>query len=488
MTATPMPRDVPRETHTTPYVSTTATHDALWSEDAERAVLAAMLISPVQAAVIARELQDSHFYRGAHRALFQAMRALLAADVVIDPVTLANQLQAAGRLEAAGGKEAIGGLYDEIPTADHAAHHVGILRDFAARRETVQLAAQLARSARDLSVPLQATLDAGSRAMLRQVSGTGEQGFRPIKAGVWDAVSRIEQRQAGTAPVGLASGWPELDDRLHGGIEPGSLVVVVGVPSSGKTSLVWNLLCNVAVESGAATAMVSAEMKEEMLIESAFAAHGDIARQHIKTGDLERDEIAKLARAAGTLAQAPIWIDDTVMPDVEDVVNRCVLLKTQRPDLCAVGVDFIQLLQLRDKDRGELHETTLRKIAYQLKGLALRLNIVVFALAQPNDKQIEDRPDKRPQLRDIQGSSGIRQAADVIGLIYRDGLYNSSSNDPTLEVNLAKNKFGPTGLAKLTWEGSYVRVTSPRRRQLELEAERARNTPLNLLETGGHAE
>lgn len=460
---------------------------SLWSEDAERAVLAAMLIDAKHAAALSRELQADHFYRGAHRALFQAMCTLLAADVVLDPVTLSNQLQADGRLEAAGGKEAIGALYDEIPTAEHAAHHAGIVRDFAARRGMVQLAAQLAGGARDLTIPLQATMDAGSRALLREVSGPGEQGFRPIKAGVWEAVERIEQRQQGNAPVGLSTGWPELDDRLHGGIEPGSLVVVVGVPSSGKTSLVWNLLCNVATETGAATAMVSAEMKEEMLIESAFAAHGDIARHHIKTGQLSVEEVHKLARAAGSLARAPIWIDDTVMPDVEDVVNRCILLKAQRPDLCAVGVDFVQLLQLRDKERGELHETTLRKIAYALKGLALRLNIVVFALAQPNDKQIEDRPDKRPQLRDIQGSSGIRQAADVIGLIYRDALYNASS-DPTLEVNLAKNKFGPTGLAKLTWEGPFVRVTSPRRRQLELEAERERNKPLVLLPDGGRRE
>lgn len=458
---------------------------SLWSEDAERAVIGAMLIDGRAADACLGVLEPEHFYRGGHRVLYTAMQALRRAGTTIDPVTLANQLASTAELAAAGGREAIGSFYDEVPTAANVLHHAHIVRAFARRRRLLELGTQVVRMARDVAVPIEEAFDHAGQELLQQSAGIGEGGFQPVKAEIWATMERIDQRRAGVVPTGLLTGWPELDERLQGGFDPqGSLVVVVGVPSSGKTSLVLNILTNLAIEGKGTTAMVSAEMTRAMLVESMLSAHGDVPRSAIKTGDFTPELARKLGAAAARLVAAPIHVDDTVMPDVEDVVNRCTLLKAQHPDLCAIGVDFIQLLQRRNKERGELHEATLTYIAYRLKSMALKLKVVVFATAQPNDKQIEARDDKRPQLRDIQGSGGIRQAADVIALIYRPGQYGASGGD-AFEVNLGKNKFGPTGLAVLRWEGSYVRVMSPRRRQLELDAARERDRPLDLIPGAG---
>lgn len=457
---------------------------SLWSEDAERAVLAAILIDGRAADAVAPVLQADHFYRGPHRVLFTAMQALRRAGTTIDPVTLANQLESTGELASAGGREILAELCDEVPTAANVGHHAQIVRAFARRRGLLTLGMEITRQARDLAVPIEEAFDRAGQALMEQSAGASEKGFRHVKEEIWATMERIDGRRQGTAPTGLQLGWPELDDRMHGGFEPGTLCVVVGVPSSGKTTFILNGLTNLAYEGKGTTAMVSAEMTRPMLIEAMLAAHGDVPRAALKTGDLTPEQARKLGQAAARLVTVPIFTDDEVMPDIEDVVNRCTLLKARHPDLCAVGVDFIQLLQRRHKERGELHEATLRHIAYALKSMALRLKLVVFATAQPNDKQIEDREDKRPQLRDIQGSSGIRQAADVIALIYRPGQYSASAGD-AFEINLGKNKFGPVGLATLLWEGPYVRVTSPRRRQLELQAKKERERPLDLMREEG---
>ncbi|MBX3173290.1 MAG: hypothetical protein KF709_02705 [Gemmatimonadaceae bacterium] len=457
----------------------------LVSDDAERAVLAAVLMAGAEdkhrtGTAIATVLQPQMFGRGSHRLLFEAMEQLRHAGVVVDPLTLANQLTANGTLAAAGGKEYIGPLYDELPTHEHAMAHARIVREYYRRRELRAMAVQMQRMAQDETVAIDDLFAWASRSLSPLAAGEGEQGFRRIKEGLWAAMERVEQRHNGTAVALVATGLPELDDKLNGGLERGELVVVSGVPSCGKTTLVWNLLRDLTLSGLGAVGFVSAEMTEGMLLESALAAEGEVARAHLKSGKITAEEMGRLAAAAGRLLNQAIYVDDTVMPDIEDVVNRCRLLKAREPGLIAIGVDFLQLLQSREAERGELGEAKLRRIAYRLKAVALELNVVVIALAQPNDKQIEDRPDKRPQLRDIQGSSGIRQAADHTWLLYRDIMYNPSAPD-TIEINLAKQKSGAVGTVTLDWDGPRLRVVSPRLRKLAIEAQRERDKQPELL-------
>lgn len=480
--------------HGTSSVVTTEAKAALVSDDAERAVLGALLIAGAAddhrlGTRVATVLTPAMFARGAHRTVYEAMETLRRQRVTVDPLTLMNQLQADGTLGAAGGKEFVAALLDEVPTPDHAVHHAEIVRERWKRREVRQLAIKMRQMAEDPTVGIDQVFSWASRSLLPLTATAGEQGFRLIKAGLYETMERIEGRRRGEASTTLIpTGLPELDDRLSGGTERGQLIVVAGVPSCGKTSIVWNILRDVTESGHGAVAFVSAEMTLGMLLENALAAEGDVSRGNIKKGELSREEWARLGAAAARLLQQKIYVDDTVMPDIEDVVNRCRLLKAKEPTLCAIGVDFIQLLQKGDRDRGELQSAILTHITYRLKSLALELGVVVFALAQPNDKQIEDRPDKRPQLRDLQGSAGIRQAADHVWLLYRDRMYNASAAD-RIEINVAKQKDGSTGTAILDWDGPRLRVVSPRRRELELQAARVAAIPPELqLEKGDATE
>ena len=81
-----------------------AVRGAPWSNEAEQAVLGAMLLDQDAALRAVELLDDALFYREGHRRLFRAMRRLVERRVVIDHITLRDELERKGELEAAGGE------------------------------------------------------------------------------------------------------------------------------------------------------------------------------------------------------------------------------------------------------------------------------------------------------------------------------------------------------------------------------------------------
>ena len=110
---------------------------APWSQEAEQAVLAAMLLDQDAALRAAEMVDDTMFYREGHRRLFRAMLALTERRVVIDHITLRDELLRRGDLDAAGGLEYLGELVDAVPTAANLEFHAKIVRDKAILRRRV---------------------------------------------------------------------------------------------------------------------------------------------------------------------------------------------------------------------------------------------------------------------------------------------------------------------------------------------------------------
>lgn len=464
--------------------------EALRNDDAERAVLGALLIAPDHGigAELATVLTTEMFAVPAHRAIYDALARLRSDRIPVDPMTMRAALEAGGLgASVAAVTDLVGLLFDEVPTVAHAAAHAALVRAAAQRRALVALGRQLQQAATDPALAVEHTVDRVSRELLVQARPAAkEEGFQHIKGAAAAALQAMDDRRAGAVISGVSTGIPELDDALGGPPQRGTMVLVAGVPSCGKTSTVWQILQGIALERRGAAAFVSAEMRTAMLMNWAYASLGSVPLTRVQSGELEGTEAQRLVSVYEHLSQSPLYVDQTNRPAIEDVVTRCRLLKAQQPDLVAIGVDFLQLVQQREERRADLREEVLRRIAYDLKAVALECDVVMYVLAQVNAKQVASRPDRRPLESDIAGSSGPMEAADSALLVYREQMYNPAAEND-MEIAVAKNKFGPRGgVARVWWEGSFVRVASPKRRHEERAAAAERDRQPTLTEGAAH--
>jgi replicative DNA helicase len=421
-------------------------------------VLAAMLIDDAAATHATTVLTDDAFYAEKHRRLFRAMRLLVETGTSVDPVTLSNVLASRGDLEASGGKDYIGFLVDAVPTAANVAYHAGIVREWATRRLLLATLEASVAAVKDGETAKDAARAAFSALLPYTAETTGDEGFVHARSIVYPTMEAIEQTASGKG-TGLLTGWRKIDEEM-GGLRPGELVIPGGAEKMGKSVFALNLCLRIASrkaeDGGGGCAYVSAEMTKEALMKRCLAWESRVDARKIRTGQLVDGDWPALANAGAVISRLPLWIDDQATPSLADIIARATHLKALHPELRLVVVDFLQLV--RDRRKGVPKSEELSDIAYGLKALAKKLGIVVVAPCQVNTKDVEELKDPRPRLKDLQGSSGMRQAADLIGLLYRPAVYDPMGNPYEIEVNFAAAREAPPFLARLRWDASSLRI------------------------------
>ncbi len=421
--------------------------------EAEQSVLGGILIENEAINRVMEILTPEDFYREAHRKIYHALIELSERDEPADLITTTNELRKKGELEMVGGASYLAYLIDSVPSAANIEYYARIVKEKAILRKLIETSTDIITQSYEDRTDVEAFLDEAERAIFEISEKRVRPSFFPIKEIVKESFKTIEQLYKKKELVtGVPSGFKELD-RLTAGFQPSDLIIVAGRPSMGKTAFCLNIAQYAAIEGRVPVAIFSLEMSKEQLVLRMLCSEAQVEGTRLRTGYLGESDWPKLTMAAGTLSDAPIFIDDTAALSVLELRAKARRLKSEY-GLGMIIIDYLQLMKGRGK--AESRQQEISEISRSLKALAKELNVPVIAVSQLSRKT-EERTGNRPQLSDLRESGAIEQDADVILFLFREEVYHrTEENRGKAEVIIGKQRNGPIGKVDLAFLDKYT--------------------------------
>ena len=436
------------------------------SQEAEQALLGAIILEPSVYLTVASFLSAEDFFIKRHEFIWNALSRLQARNDAIDYLTLTRELQDLGVLDEIGGQAYLTNLVNSTPTAVHAEVYGEMVVRTSTRRKMLQAADHIRQFALDEELPIDKVIDQAEQALFAVSNSQVKREFVPI----WDAASEYYDEmekllEIGAGTIGMPTGFNDLDGLL-GGFQKSDLIVFAGRPGMGKTSWMLSVALNVA-RRDRRVAIFTMEMGVEQMVQRLISMETGIRIQQLRTADISAREHTRLAEAIGRISSLPLFIDDT--PSITPVEMRTKCRRLQHEyGLDIIMVDYMQLMSAgRAYENNRVQEISY--ISRTLKELARELNVTVLSTAQLS-RAVEQRQDKRPQLSDLRESGTIEQDADAVLFLYRDEVYNPDTSEfpNQADVMLSKHRHGPTGTIQLYFEKSYTRFKDVKKVNLNL--------------------
>ena len=427
--------------------------------EAERSVLGAILVHNDAFNLAVQVITPADFYRDAHRRIFDSMIALNERNHAIDFVTLKEELSRANEIDAVGGPAYISSLADGVPRATNVEYYAKIVKEKSTLRSLIYAANKIVTNAYEADQESDLILDEAESAIFAVADDRLKAGFIPMSTLVKESFPKIEQLfEQKRLITGVATGFVDLDEMTRG-LQPGDLIIIAARPSMGKTSLVLNMAQHVATQPNMTVGFFSLEMSKESLFLRLLTSEAQIDSHRLMSGAIGQKDYGKISHALETLSAMRLYIDDSSNIGVLEMRAKTRRLKSEH-GLDLIVVDYIQLMSGRG--RFENRTLELASISRSLKGLAKELSVPIVVLSQLS-RGPESRSDHRPQLSDLRESGALEQDADLVGLIYRDDVYNKDPNNPdagTAELIIAKQRNGPTGVIKLAFLREQTRFAN----------------------------
>ena len=428
------------------------------SIQAEQSVLGGLMLSNSSWDNVADRVVREDFYRREHQLIFDAIRVLADAQKPFDVVTLSEELERIGALDEAGGMGYIGTLASDTPSAANIRAYADIVREHSVKRQLIRVGTDIADSGfQTEGRSVSELLDSAESSVfeIAEQQAKGKSGFQDIKNLLTTAMDRIETLYHADEPItGLSTGFSDLDE-MTSGLQKSDLIIVAGRPSMGKTTFAMNLAENVAIQGQMPVAVFSLEMPGDQLVMRMLSSLGRIDQHRLRTGKLEDDEWPRLTSAVSILSEAKLHIDDSASLTPTEIRARSRRLMREHGQLGLIVIDYLQLMQAPGAGNNRTEEISV--ISRSLKALAKELNVPVIALSQLN-RNLEQRPNKRPVNSDLRESGSIEQDADIIAFVYRDEVYNEESPDKGIaEIIIGKQRNGPIGTCRLTFMGQFTK-------------------------------
>ena len=422
--------------------------------EAEQAVLGSMLTTKEAVSKSMQWLTADHFYKTAHERIYACMIDLFEKGEPVDTISVVDRLKKKNELESVGGVFYITGLAESVPTTANVEHYSKIVLEKHLLRTLIKVSHDVSKDAFEDSQDVDQILDSAESAIFNISEKRLRGGFKHIDPILHHAFEELDKIASKPGSVtGVASGLMDLDD-ITSGFHPGELIIVAGRPGMGKTALALSMGRNAAVLEKTGVGMFSLEMANHQLAMRLLCAEGRVDSHLVRTGKLPKSQWKNLSIAVGSLAEAPIYLDDTPGMSVLEVRAKARRLKAEKN----VGLIIVDYLQLMSGPKGsESRQQEISQISRSLKNLAKEIDLPVIGLSQLS-RAVESRSDRRPQLSDLRESGAIEQDADVVIFLYRPWVYTQEEDDRgKAEIIVAKQRNGPTGIVEATFIDRFAR-------------------------------
>jgi replicative DNA helicase len=419
--------------------------------EAEMCLLASMMLDKDAIGQVVQIVDREAFFQADHQIVYDILVKLYEQNKAIDAVLVREELAKRQLLEEIGGVAYLAQILNTVPSAAHAAHYAGIVREKSLLRQLIAASNDILREAYAPHEQADLVVDKAEKKIFdiaqKKVGGQ----IVALETVLHEVFEMIENR----GQRGLETGFYDLDDMLNG-LQNGEMIIIAARPSMGKTALAMNLVEGIAADHGLPCAVFSLEMSKQQLAQRLLCSRGKIDSHKLRRGMLQAHEYQQLATVVGQLAKAPIWVDDSAGLTPLDLRAKARRLKMQH-DIRCIMVDYMQLM---DNPGPESRQQQISEISRAIKSVAREINVPVIALSQLN-RATEGRDGHRPRMSDLRESGSIEQDADVVMLLHREDYYRMSEPDfqpdNIAELIIAKQRNGPTGTIKLFFDNKSTR-------------------------------
>jgi len=424
------------------------------SQEAEQAVIAAMMLDRDAIYEAVQIIKENDFYRESHGILFQTIVELVDKGNPVDLITITEKLRKNGNLEKVGGVGYIAEVANSIGTAVSVGHYAQMVKEKSLMRNLIRISSNIVNRGYEAGEEPELLLDDAERMILEISQGRTRDGLISISEVIESTIEKLEYLHKKKSEItGLTSGFKDLDG-FTSGWQRSDLIIVAARPAMGKTAFCLNIAQNAAVKSDIPVAIFSLEMSREQLVQRMISSTAEIDQQKLRTGRLYDKEWIALTDAIGPLSEANIYIDDTPAISSREIRAKTRRLKAEK-GLGLIIIDYLQLMS--GGKRIESRQQEISEISRSLKALARELDVPIIALSQLS-RAVEQSQDKRPSLSHLRESGALEQDADIVMFIYRDEYYNPESEKLGIaEIIIAKHRNGPVGSVELTFRKEFTK-------------------------------
>lgn len=436
--------------------------------EAEQAVIGAILLEPESLDVIRQRLQGGEFLDPAHGRIFRAIIQVVESGKPLDLVTLTSQLRDSKELTNVGGLMYLTKLAGAVPSAASAGHYADRVMDMFLRRQAIETSLEMLREAakqQDINAFVTMAETAMTKLSDRAAPAQDFKNLKEVLMEVWEQNEiKYHNKDTFKGITGIPSGFPDLD-RMTSGFQNTDLIIVAARPSVGKTAFALNIAQNVAVQTGETVAVFSLEMSASQLVGRMLTAESNVDAGRMRTGYFEGNDWEHMSMALGILSDAKIFIDDTPGITVTEIRSKCRRLKKEK-GLGMILIDYLQLINIAWRP-GMNRTQEVSQITRILKEMAKELEVPVIALSQLS-RGVEQRQDKRPLMSDLRESGSIEQDADIVAFLYRDDYYDKETEKKNIiEIIISKQRNGPVGTVELVFLKNFNKFVTLDRQHAE---------------------